>query len=150
MMESASTGRPTHMMSFTDAVQNVLMNNYANWDGRASRSEYWWFFLFVFILQLIALPIDIIVLGYDIMDPGAIQIVGVIAGIAFFFPSLCVGIRRLHDLGKSGWWNLLVFTIIGIIPLLIFMVMEGEEHPNQYGNVPTNTIEQGGNVYTNY
>ena len=150
MMESASTGRPTHMMSFTDAVQNVLMNNYANWDGRASRSEYWWFFLFVFILQLIALPIDIIVLGYDIMDPGAIQIVGVIAGIAFFFPSLCVGIRRLHDLGKSGWWNLLVFTIIGIIPLLIFMVMEGEEQPNQYGNVPTNTLEQGGNIHTNY
>ena len=142
-MESAPTGRPTHMMSFTDAVQNVLMNNYANWDGRASRSEYWWFFLFTFILQLIALPIDIVVFGYDMMDPAAFQIVGTIAGLALFLPSLCVLVRRLHDLGKSGWWFLIaLIPFLGIIVLLVFMVTEGEQLPNQYGEVPTNTIKQ--------
>jgi len=151
MMESAPTGRPTHMMSFTDAVQNVLMNNYANWDGRASRSEYWWFFLFTFILQLIALPIDIVVFGYDMMDPAAFQIVGTIAGLALFFPALCVAVRRLHDLGKSGWWLLIILIpLLGIIVFLIFMATEGEQLSNQYGDVPTNTFEQGGNIHTNY
>ncbi len=131
------------MMSFTDAVQNVLMNNYANWDGRASRSEYWWFFLFTFIPQLIALPIDIIVFGYDMMDPAAFQIVGTIAGLALFLPGLCVLVRRLHDLGKSGWWFLIaLIPFLGAIVILVFMVTEGEQLPNQYGEVPTNTIKQ--------
>ena len=143
MMESASAGRPAHMMGFTDAVRNALMNNYVNFNGRASRSEYWWFFLFTMILQFIALPIDIVVLGYDMMDPGAIQIVGTIAGLALFLPALCVLVRRLHDLGKSGWWILIAFIpLLGIIVLLVFMVTEGEQLPNQYGEVPTNTIKQ--------
>ena len=142
-MESASAGRPAHMMGFTDAVRNALMNNYVNFNGRASRSEYWWFFLFTMILQFIALPIDIVVLGYDMMDPGAIQIVGTIAGLALFLPSLCVLVRRLHDLGKSGWWFLIaLIPFLGIIVLLVFMVTEGEQLPNQYGEVPTNTIKQ--------
>ena len=143
MMESASVGRPAHMMGFTDAVRNALMNNYVNFNGRASRSEYWWFFLFTMILQFIALPIDIVVLGYDMMDPGAIQIVGTIAGLALFLPGLCVLVRRLHDLGKSGWWFLIaLIPFLGIIVLLVFMVTEGEQLPNQYGEVPTNTIKQ--------
>ncbi len=119
------------------------MNNYANWDGRASRSEYWWFFLFLFIPQLIALPIDIIVFGYDMMDPAAFQIVGTIATLALFLPSLCVLVRRLHDLGKSGWWILIaLIPFLGAIVILVFMVTEGEQLPNQYGEVPTNTIKQ--------
>ena len=131
------------MMGFTDAVRNALMNNYVNFNGRASRSEYWWFFLFTMILQFIALPIDIVVLGYDMMDPGAIQIVGTIAGLALFLPALCVLVRRLHDLGKSGWWFLIaLIPFLGIIVLLVFMVTEGEQLPNQYGEVPTNTIKQ--------
>ena len=143
MMESASAGRPAHMIGFSDAVRNALMNNYVNFNGRASRSEYWWFFLFTIILQFIALPIDIVVLGYDMMDPGAIQIVGTIAGLALFLPGLCVLVRRLHDLGKSGWWVLIaLIPFLGAIVLLVFMVTEGEQLPNQYGEVPTNTIKQ--------
>ena len=142
-MESNSAGRPIHMMSFTDAIQNVLMNNYANWDGRASRSEYWWFILFYVIVGAIAGVIDSIVFASDAMDPAAIQMnVGMIAGLALFFPSLCVVVRRLHDLGKSGLWLLIVLIpLLGAIILLVFMVMEGEQLPNQYGEVPTNTIE---------
>ena len=151
MMESSSAGRPAHMMSFTDAVQNVLMNNYANWDGRASRSEFWWFFLFWWILQFIALAIDITVLGYDFTDPAAIQMVGMIVGLALFLPALCVIVRRLHDLGKSGLWFLIIFIpLLGIIVFLVFMATEGEQLPNQYGDVPTNTVDQGGNIHTNY
>ena len=147
MSQQTSGGRPAHMMGFSDAVQNVVMNNYANWDGRASRSEYWWFVLFGALVGFVTGTIDGFLFGWEYSDPTWIS---TLVSLALLLPNFCVSVRRLHDLGKSGWWNLLVFTIIGIIPLLIFMVMEGEEHPNQYGEVPTNTLEHDGNIHTNY
>ena len=135
-MENTSTGRPAHMMGFGDAVRNALMNNYVNFNGRASRSEYWWFVLFTIIVNFIAtaFPSDI--------TPNPTSI---IVSLAIFLPSLGVIVRRLHDLGKSGWWILLaiipIVNFIGIFVILVFMVMEGEEHTNQYGEVPTNTLE---------
>ena len=136
MMESTSAGRPAHMMGFGDAVRNALMNNYVGFKGRASRSEYWWFVLFTIIVNFIAtaFPSDI--------TPNPTSI---IVSLAIFLPSLGVIVRRLHDLGKSGWWILLaiipIVNFIGIFVILVFMVMEGEEHTNQYGEVPTNTLE---------
>ena len=124
------------MMGFGDAVRNALMNNYVGFKGRASRSEYWWFVLFTIIVNFIAtaFPSDI--------TPNPTSI---IVSLAIFFPSLGVIVRRLHDLGKSGWWILLaiipIVNFIGIFVILVFMVMEGEEHTNQYGEVPTNTLE---------
>ncbi len=147
MSQQTSGGRPAHMMGFSDAVQNVVMNNYANWDGRASRSEYWWFVLFSALVGFVTGTIDGFLFGWEYSDPTWIS---TLVSLALLLPNFCVSVRRLHDLGKSGWWNLLVFTIIGIIPLLIFMVMEGEEHPNQYGEVPTNTLEHDANIHTNY
>ena len=124
------------MMGFGDAVRNALMNNYVGFKGRASRSEYWWFVLFTIIVNFIAtaFPSDI--------TPNPTSI---IVSLAIFLPSLGVIVRRLHDLGKSGWWILLaiipIVNFIGIFVILVFMVMEGEEHTNQYGEVPTNTLE---------
>ena len=144
MMESTSAGRPAHMMGFSDAGQNVLMNNYANWNGRASRSEYWWFYLFISIVNIITLWL---------MEYG-MWYLGFIIPLVLILPILSVAVRRLHDIGKSGWWFLLaiipIVNFIGIFVILVFMVMEGEEHPNQYGNVPTNTLEHDGNIHTNY
>ena len=152
MMESNSSGRPAHIMSFTDAVQNVVMNNYANWDGRASRSEYWWFNLFNLIINIVTDVIDSS-LGMGMIAYG-VGFVGFIALLALLLPSIGVSVRRLHDLGKSGWWLLIaiipIVNFIGIFVILVFTLMEGEKQPNQYGEVPTNTIEQGGNIHTNY
>ena len=151
MMESTSAGRPAHMMGFSDAVQNVLMNNYANLDGRASRSEYWWFVLFNLIVNIVTLVIDLTLGTMVTYDMGY---VGLIAFLALLLPSVSVSVRRLHDIGKSGWWILLaiipIVNFIGIFVILVFTLMEGEEHPNQYGNVPTNTLEHDGNIHTNY
>ena len=134
MMESASVGRPAHMMGFTDAVRNALMNNYVNFNGRASRSEYWWFALFAIIVSFIATALEI---------AAGVAFLNIIFSLAIFLPYLGLGFRRLHDLGKSGWWLLISFIpILGFIVLLVFFVMEGENHPNQYGEVPTNTIKQ--------
>ena len=152
MMESNSSGRPAHIMSFTDAVQNVVMNNYANWDGRASRSEYWWFNLFNLIINIVTDVIDSS-LGMGMIAYG-VGYAGFIALLALLLPSIGVSVRRLHDLGKSGWWLLIaiipIVNFIGIFVILVFTLMEGEKQPNQYGNVPTNTLEQGGNIHTKY
>ena len=152
MMESNSSGRPAHIMSFTDAVQNVVMNNYANWDGRASRSEYWWFNLFNLIINIVTDVIDSS-LGMGMIAYG-VGYAGFIALLSLLLPSISDSVRRLHDLGKSGWWLLIaiipIVNFIGIFVILVFTLMEGEKQPNQYGNVPTNTLEQGGNIHTNY
>ena len=151
MMESTSAGRPAHMMGFSDAVQNVLMNNYANLDGRASRSEYWWFVLFNFIVNIVTFVIDLTLGSMITYDMGY---VGLIAFLALLLPTVSVSVRRLHDIGKSGWWILLaiipIVNFIGIFVILVFTLMEGEKQPNQYGKVPTNTIEHDGNIHTNY
>jgi uncharacterized membrane protein YhaH (DUF805 family) len=149
MMESTSAGRPVQMMSFNDAVTNCLINNYIGFDGRASRSEYWFWILFTVVVSSITGIIDGYLFGWEWEDPAWI---GNILGLIFFLPGLAVIVRRLHDVGRSGWWFLLAFTIIGIIPLIIWMIMEGQDHPNEYGEVPTNIIVKKGNGidYNNY
>jgi|TARA_B110000914_G_scaffold220341_1_gene230260 uncharacterized membrane protein YhaH (DUF805 family) len=149
MMESTSTGRPAQMMSFNDAVTNCLINNYMNFSGRASRSEYWFWTLFTFLVSFVSGIIDGFMFGSELGDPLWISN---IIGVAIFLPGLAVIVRRLHDGGRSGWWFLLSFTIIGIIPLIIWMIMEGQDHPNEYGEVPTNIIVKKGNGidYNNY
>jgi uncharacterized membrane protein YhaH (DUF805 family) len=128
MMESTSTGRPAQMMSFNDAVTNCLINNYMNFSGRASRSEYWFWTLFTFLVSFVSGIIDGFMFGSELGDPLWISN---IIGVAIFLPGLAVIVRRLHDGGRSGWWFLLSFTIIGIIPLIIWMIMEGQDHPNE-------------------
>jgi len=98
----------------------ICFNKYANFNGRASRSEYWWFFLFVIVLDIIANAININL--YFIIVVG------------LFLPSLAVLIRRLHDTNTSGWFALLLLIpLIGPLVLLYFMVIKGTEGPNNYG-----------------
>ena len=138
MSQQTSSGRPAHIMSFTDAVTNVLINNYVGFKGRASRSEYWWFFLFSTIVAIITTMIDVAVFGV-IFEYGPVY---TLAAIALFLPNFCVAVRRLHDLGISGWWLLIaLIPLLGGLLLLYWAVSEGEDVANDYGTVPTNTLE---------
>ena len=132
------TGRPAQMMGFMDAAKNAIMNNYANFSGRASRSEYWWFVLFYFALAIPAALIDSII-GIELIPgygPFAIILI-----IAFFLPNISLVVRRLHDTGRSGWMYLIgLIPCVGFIILLVFLVQDGEPHPNAYGEVPTNIL----------
>ena len=110
-------------MNFGQSISYCL-SNYTNFEGRGSRPEYWWFVLFVYLLQFIGVVWDSVT-GFPFMFW--------IVYIAFFIPSLSAGARRLHDIGKSGWWQLLTITIIGIIPLLIWLATEGTKENNSYG-----------------
>ncbi len=132
------TGRPAQMMGFMDAVKNVLLNNYVNFDGRASRSEYWWWVLATIPMSFPFFILDVTVFGWGIEDPTWFQN---IFGAAIFLPGLGVVFRRLHDSGRSGWWLLIgLIPCVGFIVLIVFLAQDGEPYPNQYGEVPTNIL----------
>ena len=129
------------MMGFADAVRSAIVNNYVNFSGRASRSEYWWFFLFSGILSIVTTPVDMAI-GYDPMDPSSIPWVGYLVSLPLLLPGLGLAVRRLHDTGRSGWWLLIgLIPCIGLILLIVWYVEEGNAHVNAYGDVPSNTIE---------
>ena len=140
-------GRPAQMMGFIDSVKSVLMNNFANFEGRASRSEYWWFALATFIagfciglvdgviLVVMDVPIDSLLWSFSPL--------GTLFQLAILIPGLAVLVRRFHDLGKSGWWFfILLIPCVGIILYIVWMATEGEPHDNAYGPVPTNVLAQ--------
>ena len=95
-------------MTFTKSIE-VCFNKYATFSGRASRSEFWWFYLFGILGGIIAGIIDVMIFGYSIEVTGPM---GWIFTIVLLLPSIAVGARRLHDVGKSGWWQLLYFVLI--------------------------------------
>ena len=101
------------------------LKNYVTFDGRARRKEFWFFMLVSFILGIIVQIIDAI-LGTDKMLNGLLN-------LALFLPSLAVGARRLHDTNRSGWWQLLALTVIGIIPLIIWWASDTKQENNQWG-----------------
>ena len=132
------TGRPAQMMDFMDAVKNVIMNNYANFSGRASRSEFWWWTLFYFLAAISVSFIDLII-GIELI-PGYGPF-GIILIIGLFLPNFGIIFRRLHDTGRSGWWYwILLVPCVGFIVLIVFLAQDGEPHPNAYGEVPTNIL----------
>jgi uncharacterized membrane protein YhaH (DUF805 family) len=123
-------------MSFQDAVRTCLQQKYADFSGRARRSEYWWFALFTG-LAILVLEILFVVLGQASSALQAIfGLLVVIAALAVIVPGLAVGARRLHDTGKSGWWQLLNLVPFGGIVLLVFYVLDSTPGPNQYGPNP--------------
>ena len=101
-------------------------------DGRAARPEYWWFFL---INILISIAIAVVVGAAAGRGTG--QFVADLYSLAVFLPSLGVGIRRLHDTNRSGWWILIgLIPVLGWIWLIVLLVLPGDPGPNRYGNDP--------------
>ena len=103
-------------MSYFDAV-SAGFRNYFDFQGRATRPEFWWFMLFLFLLGLGTAVADMSFgLGHDGMGP-----INLFASFATLIPMLSVGARRLHDIGRTGWWQLLyLLPIIGWLVLIIF------------------------------
>ena len=113
-------------MNFAQSI-SFCFSNYANFNGRGRRSEFWWFYLFTWILSLGGSVMDYTTTGYGY------GFVHWMAAIVTFIPTIAAGARRLHDVNKSGWWQLIAITLIGIIPLVIWMAAEGTKKNNPYG-----------------
>ncbi len=112
-----------------------VLKQYADFNGRARRKEYWMFVLFNTIFAFIAMILDN-VLGIAIEGVGYGPLYGLYA-LAVFIPGLAVGVRRLHDVGKSGWMMLIVLIpLIGAIWLLVLMATDSNPEENQYGGNP--------------
>ena len=106
----------------------VVRDNYANFNGRASRQEYWMFFLFNIIFAIVAGFVD----GF--LGLGFLYL---LYSVAVLIPSLAVGVRRLHDVNKSGWWLFIsLIPIIGAIWLLILLCTDSNPGENNYGPSP--------------
>jgi len=101
------------------------LTNYANFSGRARRKEFWFFMLFCVILGIVAEVIDTVL--------GTKPLVNSLLNLALLVPSLAVGARRLHDVGRSGWWQLLTLTVIGILVLIWWWATETKQQNNEYG-----------------
>jgi len=125
------------MNSIIFATRTVL-SKYSTFSGRATRSELWWWMLSAFIILTITWLIDgaliLPLLGFDRFQPEGGQPLSVIVSLAFILPNIAVGVRRLHDIGRT--WRLLLIGLIpvlGILVLLYFYVQPSEETKNKYG-----------------
>ena len=107
-----------------------VLKNYAKFEGRARRKEYWMFFLFNLLVSIVLVLIDALT-GYPLFNT--------IYSLAVLVPSLAVGARRLHDTDRSGWWQLLAFIpLIGVIVLLVLFCFDSQPGENRFGSNPKN------------
>ncbi|HHR6081237.1 TPA: DUF805 domain-containing protein [Providencia alcalifaciens] len=118
----------------------VIKNNYANFEGRARRKEYWMFTLVNMIIIMVLYALIIASVDYTTGEMGGLgMIAGILLGIyalATIVPSIAVSVRRLHDTEKSGWWYLISFIPFGAFVLLVFMCLEGTKGDNRFGTDP--------------
>jgi uncharacterized membrane protein YhaH (DUF805 family) len=122
-------------MTFTDSVRSCI-NKYATFSGRASRSEFWWFWLFIFIVQIVSLTIFSVIGyllgGYDGCTI-SLSICSVLCILLLTVPYLSVLVRRLHDTNHSGWWYFIsLIPLIGTIWMIILLATDSDEE-NKYG-----------------
>ena len=109
-------------MNFGQAI-SVCLSKYATFSGRASRPEFWWFFLFQILISIAEGMLGDVIAG--------------LVSLGLLLPALADGTRRLHDIGKSGWWQLIMLTVIGLLVLIYWWVQPSEGGANDHEVVTT-------------
>lgn len=113
----------------------AVLKKYVEFNGRARRKEYWYFFLFSLIITIVLAFIDGLIGTYS-AESGA-GLLQTIYSLAVLLPGIAVSIRRLHDTDRSGWWLLIaLIPLIGAIVLLVFMVLDSTPGENRFGPNP--------------
>jgi uncharacterized membrane protein YhaH (DUF805 family) len=118
---------------YTDVIRR-----YADFDGRSGRPEFWWYQLFNLIVYIVVVAIVSVVAGFSTG-----QLAADLYSLAVLLPGLGVGIRRLHDINRSGWWLVLgIIPIVGAIVLIVFAATAGTPGPNRYGAPPSGNLAE--------
>lgn len=113
------------------------LKNYANFNGRARRKEYWMFTLFYTLLYLPVYAITMFATSQEMLTLALIaNLLMMVIALGLLLPALAVQVRRLHDINKSGWWILLGFVPLANFALLYFTLKEGDKGENLYGPDP--------------
>mgnify|MGYP002627209856 CR=1 FL=1 len=120
-------------MTFGEAVKTAF-SKYAVFDGRARRSEFWYFTLFIFILDAV------VWLLAHLVSAKFGNTLTTLVSLAILLPSLGVSVRRLHDIGKGGWWILLVITVIGTLLLIFWWAQDSQDGENEFGPNPKGVL----------
>ncbi len=106
-----------------------VFSQYTDFTGRDSREQYWMFILFYMIIYIGLTVVDSILTG---------GLLGMLFSLALLIPSIAIATRRLHDIGKSGWWQIIVLIpLIGLIVLIVWLATPGVKEANQYGESPS-------------
>lgn len=117
-------GGYTRQVGMAEAV-TLFFTNYVNFSGRSNRGEYWWAFLAIFLISI----------GLSILD--MVLGIGLLSGLfslATLLPGIAIGVRRLHDIDKSGWWMLIgLIPLVGFLVLIYFFVQPPNPGPNRFG-----------------
>lgn len=119
-------------MGFSEAIR-ACFQSYATFSGRARRAEYWWWTLFATLIGAVAMIIDARAFPtYTELGP-----VSTLVSLALLLPGLSVTVRRLHDLGRSGWWILIgLVPVVGFLILIYWMTKRGDPAENAHGPNP--------------
>lgn len=106
-----------------------VLKNYVGFSGRSRRMEYWMFMLVNIIISVVLVILDAILETSSLLNG--------LYSLAVLLPSIAVTVRRLHDIGRSGWWILIsLIPLVGAIILLVFTCLDSEPHDNEYGPNP--------------
>ena len=109
-----------------------VLKKYAVFGGRARRKEYWYFVLFNTLISIALTFIDGVTGSFS--SEAGTGLLGGIYGLAVLIPSIAVGVRRLHDTNRSGWWLLIsLIPLIGAIVLIVFLASDSKPEENKYG-----------------
>jgi uncharacterized membrane protein YhaH (DUF805 family) len=119
----------------------AALNKYAVFEGRSRRKEYWMFTLINALIIVVLSWIDMFTGWYSL--EGELGMLSGLFSLAILIPSIAVGVRRLHDTDRSGWWMLLCFfPLIGVAVLLVFFVLDGTPGSNRFGEDPKQLAAQ--------
>jgi len=127
-------------MNLYDSIISCF-KRYADFKGRSSRSELWYFCLFIVGVGLTFDYLDARIAGESFLDYEGFGVLGSIFTLVTFIPGLSVNVRRLHDINRTGWWVLLSFTVIGLIPLIYWACLKGDKSDNNFGKNTLNNLE---------
>lgn len=113
-------------MGMAEAVR-ICFRKYVTWEGRATRPEFWWFYLLAVLVVLVGVVVDLLVGTYPLFYA--------LTALLFFLPTLSAAVRRLHDTDKSGWAYWIAFVpLVGGIILVVWLASKGTYGGNKYGN----------------